>query len=101
MDVLTFADGLDDLADVFAVFDDGVADLHIDQGDFVADGDVGERGDGEFAVVFCGYTEHVGAALQAFDDDDGDVVFGVVREHVGGLWHCCVLSMLVIDLAGA
>jgi hypothetical protein len=86
MDVhmLALLDGRNGLADVLAVFPDGVARLDVPQRHLMADRDVLLGTYAKIGIVVSDDTEHIGAGFQTFDDDHGDRVLMVMREAMGG-----------------
>jgi hypothetical protein len=96
VDVPALGDVGDDLADVLAVLDGGVARLEVLQRDLVADGHIGAGGQAEGGIVMGDAAQHVGAGGQALDHDDADIVglvmdqqvrdFGCMIGHVSPGW---------------
>lgn len=88
MNMLSARDGRDDLTDVLAVFDYGVSDLQVDEGNLVSDRNVVARREPEIGVVLGDDAQHVCARFQSFDHDNTNVVFVIVHEQ---LWnaHSC------------
>ena len=98
VDVVALLGVGDNASDVLAVLDDGVALLEVLQRHLVADRNVviglglGRRiGLGDDA-------HHLGAALQALDDDDAHVVLWAVHEELRNLGQVFPLSGLVREV---
>jgi GntR family transcriptional regulator len=77
--VLPLADRLHDLADVHAVLDDGIADGHVLKRNLVADRNVLAAFELDRAVLVEDETGETRTGPDAFDDDDGDRVVGIVQ----------------------
>src|SRR5262249_42318719 len=80
--VLSRLDGCNDLPDVDAVLDDRVAHVHVAQGNLVSERNVlGARQAGG-AVLVENQSGQCLSGLDAFDDDDGNGILGVVQYAV-------------------
>jgi hypothetical protein len=83
----------DDLADVLAVFDGGVALLQVLQRDLVADRHIALGGQAEGGIVVGDAAQHVGAGGQALDHDDPDIVGLFMDEKVRDFRHWMSLQV--------
>src|SRR5690348_15479253 len=82
VDVIALADRSDYAAYVLAILHDRVAYREVAQRDLVADRHVMVGYGAQLAVILCYDAKQVGARLEAFDDDDADVVPAIVYEQM-------------------
>ena len=84
-------DGFDDAPDILAVFDRGIADGEIGQGDFVADGNGVAGFEKKLGIVLGDDAKHIFAFAQPLDDDDADIVAPHVRQKPR-IFHLSILA---------
>jgi hypothetical protein len=82
VDVVAFTDRRDYAADVLAIFHDRVAYREVAQRDLVTDGHVMVGYGAQLAVILCDDAQQLGACLEAFDDDDPDIVPMIVYQQM-------------------
>src|SRR5438132_4226998 len=96
MGVLPGLDGSDDLADVDAILDDGVADIHILESDLVSQRNVLNAGQGDRAILVEDQAGQRLSSLNALDNDDGDRILGIVKNTVNHALLSCPIGHLPI-----
>ena len=84
-------DGFDDAPDILTVFDRGIADGEIGQGDFVADGNGVAGFEKKLGIVLGDDAKHIFAFAQSFDDDNADIVAPHVRQKPR-IFHSPILA---------
>src|SRR3569833_561476 len=82
VDVVAFADRRDYAADVLAILHDRVAYREVAQRDLVADGHVMVGYGAQLAVILRHDAQQFGPCLEAFDDDDTDVVAMIMYQQM-------------------
>jgi hypothetical protein len=83
MDVLPGPHVGNEPADILAVFDRRIAGLQVFQGHLVTDRDVIGADQAEGRIVVGDDAEHVRSGLQAFDDNNADIVLVIMDEQLG------------------
>jgi hypothetical protein len=87
MNMVALANGRDDAADVFTVFDHGITDRQVFQSNLVPEGHVLVEDASKLTVILGYDAEQVGTGSEILDDHYADVVAAVVHEQMRYLVH--------------
>ena len=82
VDVVALADGRDYAPDVLPILHDGVAYRQVAQRDLMTDRHVMVGYSAKLAVILRQDAQQLGALLEAFDDDDPDIVAMIVYQQM-------------------